>query len=132
MAGCSGFADWNNKNFFLALHTFWCIYKDKGRHLKTVYCIQKTIRNRMKFRNIVLLAALLCFCPAICLQAAEKNAAYRLALESITSAILTGYVKHLADGNEGDARPARAAVERRRPTWSSSLSDSETSTGWDI
>jgi hypothetical protein len=30
-AGYSGFADWHNKNFFLDLRTFWCIYKEQGQ-----------------------------------------------------------------------------------------------------
>jgi hypothetical protein len=66
------------------------------------------------FRNIIRLAALLFFCSAVCALAAEKNAAYRLAMESITSADLTGYVKQLADdkmqGRESGSRGGRAAA----------------------
>ena len=54
-------------------------------------------------------------CLAICLKAAEKNASYRAALESITSADLTGYVNVLADakmeGREAGTRGGRAAGE---------------------
>ncbi len=52
-------------------------------------------------------------CLAICVSAADKNAAYRSALESITSADLSGYVNVLADakmeGREAGTRGGRAA-----------------------
>jgi Peptidase family M28/PDZ domain len=52
-------------------------------------------------------------CLAICVSAADKNAAYRSAMESITSADLSGYVNVLADvkmeGREAGTRGGRAA-----------------------
>ncbi len=61
------------------------------------------------------LPALIWLCiPAVCLQAAEKNAAYRAALESINAADLAGYIRHLADpqmeGREAGTRGGRAAA----------------------
>jgi hypothetical protein len=64
-------------------------------------------------RRLVLSTFAWICCLAICVQAAEKNAAYRAALESITSADLTGYVNVLADvkmeGREAGTRGGRAA-----------------------
>ncbi len=68
---------------------------------------------RLIQRRLVLSAWAWICCLAICVQAAEKNAAYRSALESITSADLTGYVDYLADvkmeGREAGTRGGRAA-----------------------
>jgi hypothetical protein len=53
-------------------------------------------------------------CLTLYVQAAEKSAAYRAALESITSADLTAYVNHLADpqmeGRQSGTRGGRAAA----------------------
>jgi len=70
--------------------------------------------SRLNLRVFVCLALAWGCCLAFCVQAAEKNAAYRAALESITSADLTGYVEHLADakmeGREAGTRGGRAAA----------------------
>jgi hypothetical protein len=69
---------------------------------------------RLHLRKIVWPTLLWVCCLALYVQAAEKSAAYRAALESITSADLTGYVKHLADpqmeGRQSGTRGGRAAA----------------------
>ena len=71
------------------------------------------MRIRLNPRRLVLSTLAWICCLAICVQAAEKNVAYRAALESITSADLSGYVNVLADakmeGREAGTRGGRAA-----------------------
>jgi hypothetical protein len=71
------------------------------------------MRTSLVTRRLVLSSFAWLCCLAICLSAAEKNAAYRSALESITSADLSGYVDHLADvkmeGREAGTHGGRAA-----------------------
>ncbi len=71
------------------------------------------MRIHLNHRWLVLSAWAWICCLAICVQAAEKNAAYRAALESINSTDLSGYVERLADvkmeGREAGTRGGRAA-----------------------
>jgi hypothetical protein len=71
------------------------------------------LRIRLNHRRLIFATFAWICCLAICVSAAEKNAAYRAALESITSADLSGYVNVLADvkmeGREAGTRGGRAA-----------------------
>jgi hypothetical protein len=70
--------------------------------------------SRLVFRNIVWFVLIACLCLSPWVQAAEKSSAYRAALESITSADLTGYVERLADekmeGREAGTRGGKVAA----------------------
>jgi hypothetical protein len=71
------------------------------------------IRISLHSRRLFFATLAWIFCLAICASAADKNAAYRSALESITSSDLSGYVDRLADakmeGREAGTRGGRAA-----------------------
>jgi hypothetical protein len=71
------------------------------------------LRKSSNLRRLVFSVLAWICCLAVCALAAEKSAAYRSALESITGADLTAYVQHLADvkmeGREAGTRGGRAA-----------------------